>query len=338
MSENNYDKYGTEPDVTQDELKRLLDEIINEESRRQKFAGAPPKSYEKKSYELQRKNDISVENELTAHTFMDDLEENGAQHGFMDINEDELELTLAEILSDEEAPLVDEVQEEEPTPRLSRFRNHQAKPLTRERENENIKLFKQVIVDGVVFKNPILVQALGLCPVLATSTTLKGAMAMGACVLFVLIMSNVIVSLLRRHIPQNVRIVSYITIIAAFVTVVEMVFKAYLPSLATTLGLFIPLIVVNCIILSRAETFASKHGVFISLVDGLSVGVGFTFAISLLGAVREIFGNGTIWGFDIFRGHVEPMAIMTMVPGGFLALGFLAAIMQFILSKRRDRA
>ena len=191
------------------------------------------------------------------------------------------------------------------------------------------KFFKTGIIDN----NPTLVQLLGMCPTLATSTKLINAIGMGLSATAVLICSNFVISLLRKFIPNKIRIASYIVIIAGFVTIIEMVLKAFLPAIAKSLGLFIPLIVVNCIILARAESFASKNPVLPSVLDGLTMGLGFTCALSALALIREILGFGTIFDIKIFGG-VAPLPVISLPAGGFLSLGFLIALVQWLLSKK----
>ena len=197
------------------------------------------------------------------------------------------------------------------------------------------KYVKQ-LYEGIITNNPVLVQLIGMCPTLATSTSLENGLGMGLAATAVLICSNVMVSILRKIIPQKIRIASYVVIISGFVTAIEMLMKAYLPDLADSLGLFIPLIVVNCIILARAEAFASKNGPVESAVDGLAMGLGFTFALAILAAVREILGNGTIYGIPVFGESFQPATMMIMPVGGFLALGFVIAAFQKILNKKGE--
>lgn len=196
------------------------------------------------------------------------------------------------------------------------------------------KKYARQFVSGIIDNNPTLVQLLGMCPTLATSTSLENAIGMGLAATAVLAASNVVISLLRKLIPQKIRIAAYVVIIASFVTVIDLLMQAYLPSLSKSLGLYIPLIVVNCIILARAEAFASKNSVLPSFVDGLSMGVGFTLALSAIAVVREILGNGTIYGISLFGASFQPAAIMIMAPGGFLTLGLIIALVQ----KLRQRA
>ena len=171
------------------------------------------------------------------------------------------------------------------------------------------------------------------CPTLATSTSLENGVGMGLAATAVLICSNVVISALRKFIPSKVRIAAYITIIAGFVTIIDLLMQAYIPALSASLGLFIPLIVVNCIILGRAESFASKNPVLPSAVDGLAMGLGFTFALAILSTIREILGAGTILGFSIFGSGFQPISMFILPAGGFLALGFVVAVMQKIMKK-----
>ena len=194
---------------------------------------------------------------------------------------------------------------------------------------------KNILKNGIIYENPTFVQVLGMCPTLAVTTSLKNGLGMGLSVTFVLVLSNMIVSLLRRIIPQKIRIAAYVVIIATFVTVVDLVLKAYVPSLSKSLGIFIPLIVVNCIILARAEAFASKNTVVKSAVDGLGMGLGFTIALALISAIREILGNGTI--FDISLGISSPAIIMILPPGGFLTLGLILGIINVCKNRREER-
>lgn len=197
-----------------------------------------------------------------------------------------------------------------------------------------------VIINGLVRENPTFVQLLGMCPTLAVTTSLKNGLGMGLSATAVLIASNVLISLLRKIIPEKVRIAAYIVIIATFVTLIEMALNAFVQSLADQLGIFIPLIVVNCIILARAEAFASKNSVGKSALDGLGMGLGFTGALCIISAVREFFGTGAIWEIPIYGETITPPAIIAMPPGGFIVLGLLIALINFIIQKRKagDRA
>ncbi len=201
----------------------------------------------------------------------------------------------------------------------------------------NKQEMKKIFLDGIVYKNPIIVQLLGMCSALAVSTSVINGLGMGASVTAVLVFSNVIISLLRNVIPNQIRIASYIVVIAGLVTVVDMVLKAYIPSLSASLGLFIPLIVVNCIILARAESFASKNPVLASAADGLAMGIGYTAAMVVVSAIREIIGNGTILGFDIFGGNYSPALLIILPPGGFLVLGGVIALFQYVRSKTEKK-
>ncbi len=190
--------------------------------------------------------------------------------------------------------------------------------------------------NGVIVNNPTLVQLLGMCPTLATSTTLTNALGMGLSATLVLIGSNVAISLLRKIIPNKIRIAAYIVIIAGFVTMIDMLIQAYVPALSASLGLFIPLIVVNCIILARAESFASKNKPLPSALDGLSMGLGFTFALSAVALVREILGAGTIFGIKLFGGNV-PMSVLALPAGGFLTLGCVIALVQYLKGRNEKK-
>ena len=194
-----------------------------------------------------------------------------------------------------------------------------------------------MLADGIIYKNPVLVQLLGLCSMLAITTSIKNAIGMGAAVTAVLICSNLLISLLRKIIPNEVRIASFVVIISGFVTIVELLIKAYLPALDKSLGVFIPLIVVNCIILARAESFASKNGPIASILDGLTMGIGYTLALLLISAVREILGNGTFARIQIFGENFKPMLIAILPAGGFIILGILIAAVNKLLSVAKDR-
>lgn len=197
--------------------------------------------------------------------------------------------------------------------------------------NLTMKQFK----NGLITQNPVLVLLLGMCPTLATSTSLQNAVGMGIAATAVLICSNAVVSLLRKFIPDKIRIAAFVVIIAGFVTAVDLLLQAYLQELSESLGLFIPLIVVNCIILARAEAFASKNTVLRSTLDGLTMGLGFTFALCMVAFVREALGSGTLFGLRIFPESFQPALIMALPPGGFLTLGAVIALMQKLLSNRK---
>jgi Na+-translocating ferredoxin:NAD+ oxidoreductase subunit E len=190
---------------------------------------------------------------------------------------------------------------------------------------------------GLLVENPVFVLVLGLCPVLAVTTSVENAVGMGVAATFVLLMSNILVSLLRNFIPGKIRIPAYIVVIASFVTIVELVMHGYAPQLYEQLGIFVPLIVVNCIILGRAEAFASKNTLWTSILDALGMGAGFTIALVVIGASRELLGSNKLLGLEVFdlqSGvlgplHLKPMAIMTLAPGGFLVLGFIMAFLNW---------
>ena len=183
----------------------------------------------------------------------------------------------------------------------------------------------QTFTKGLVKENPILVLLLGCCPTLATTTSAINGMSMGLATTFVLIMSNLVISLLKGFIPDKVRIPCFIVVIASFVTIVQLVMQAYVPDIYETLGLFIPLIVVNCIVLGRAEAFASKNPVGPSILDGAGMGLGFTFALTILGCIRELLGNGSIFSLRILP-ETANMLLFILPPGAFICLGFLIAI------------
>ena len=201
-----------------------------------------------------------------------------------------------------------------------------------------MKKFLKQLKAGLLDNNPVLVQLLGMCPTLATTTSLENAFGMGMAATAVLICSNLFISLLRKFIPKQVRIAAYIVIISGFVTAVELLMRAYFYTLYQALGLFIPLIVVNCIILARAEAFASKNGPLPSMVDGIGMGLGFTFALCLIGTVREILGAGTLLGMQIMPSFYSPMIIFVLPAGAFLTLGFIIAAVQKIRNSAADRA
>ena len=192
-------------------------------------------------------------------------------------------------------------------------------------------------IKGLWRDNPVFVQVLGMCPVLAVSNTARNALAMGLATLFVMVMSNAVISSLRAFIPKQVRIATFILIIATFVTAVDFTIQAISLDLHKALGAFIALIVVNCLILGRAEAFASKNSIGRSIMDGLGMGLGFTFALFCLGAVREILGSGSLFGLSLFGPNFEPWVIMILPPGGFLTLGLLLAVFAHV-KERRERA
>ncbi len=182
----------------------------------------------------------------------------------------------------------------------------------------------KTLKNGLINENPVFVQVIGMCPALGVTTSAKNGIGMGLATTAVLIGSNLVISLLRKFIPSKVRIPAFIVVIASFVTLIQFLLQAYLPDLNDSLGLFIPLIVVNCIILARAEAFASKNGVISSIFDGLGMGIGFTIALTCIGVVREILGAGTIFDYQLLSSY-QPMLIMIMPPGAFFTLAFLIA-------------
>lgn len=197
--------------------------------------------------------------------------------------------------------------------------------------------YLNILKEGIITKNPTFIQLLGMCPTLAVTTTVANGIGMGLSATFVLICSNFFISVLRKFIPNKIRIASYIVIIAGFVSAVEMAIKAWLPDLASSLGLFIPLIVVNCIILARAEAFASKNAPLPSAMDGLACGIGFTLALTIISTVRELIGSGSIFGVNLLGPNYSPALIIILPAGGFLVLGFLIALVQFIMAKVERR-
>ncbi|MBP5546739.1 MAG: electron transport complex subunit E [Bacteroidales bacterium] len=197
---------------------------------------------------------------------------------------------------------------------------------------------KDIIKNGLIKENPTWVLILGMCPTLATTTSAKNGMMMGLATAFVLVMSNVVISLLKSVIPDKVRIPAFIVIIATFVTIVQMVMQAFMPDMYETLGLFIPLIVVNCIVLGRAEAFASKNNVWHSLLDGLFMGLGFTWALTLLGMVRELLGTGCFFGMSLIGKDNDGMLLMILPAGGFICLGFLMALINHLRNRNVKKA
>ncbi len=189
-------------------------------------------------------------------------------------------------------------------------------------------------IKGFYKENPVFRILLGLCPTLATSNSLQNAIGMGAAATFVLFCSNSIVSLIRKGVPNKIRIPIYIVIIATFVTITDLVMAAFAPALHKALGIFVPLIVVNCIILGRAEAFAGKNNVYLSAVDGIGMGLGFTFALTMIAVVRELFGSGTLAGIPIFGANFEPMLILILAPGAFITLGLFIGFFNWLEIKR----
>jgi len=196
----------------------------------------------------------------------------------------------------------------------------------------------QDFVRGIWKENPVLIQMLGLCPALAVTNTVKNALAMSAATFFVLCCSSVLISLFKRFIPNEVRISSYILVIATFVTVADMMLQAYAPVQHKDLGAFIALIVVNCMILGRQEAFSSKNNVFRSLLDAIGVGIGFTIALVMMGGFREILGVGTFFEIPLFGPNFEPWVIMVLPAGGFLTLGFILLGMGFFEERKKNKA
>ena len=193
------------------------------------------------------------------------------------------------------------------------------------------------LYNGVVKENPTLILMLGMCPTLAVSTRAMNGIGMGLSTTAVLILSNLVISLLRKAIPDQVRLPSYIVIVASLVTVTELLIQAYLPSLYAALGIYIPLIVVNCIILGRAEAYANKHTPLLSVMDGLGMGIGFTLALTLAGLLRELLGNGSAFGVRILPESIQPIGIFIQPPGAFLVIAFIIAVMNAIGIKTRQR-
>lgn len=188
------------------------------------------------------------------------------------------------------------------------------------------------VLNGILRENPVFALVLGMCPTLATTTSAINGMSMGLATTFVLICSNVVISLLKNLIPDKVRIPAFIVVIATFVTMVQLLMQAYLPAIYEVLGLFIPLIVVNCIVLGRAEAFAAKNTVGLSALDGLGMGLGFTLALTLIGAVRELLGTGSVFGLNLYS-ETYGMLIFVLAPGAFIVLGYLMALVQKLLKK-----
>jgi electron transport complex protein RnfE len=187
---------------------------------------------------------------------------------------------------------------------------------------------------GIIKENPIFVMALGLCPTLAVSTSVNNAIGMGAAATFVLLCSNIIISLIKNIIPKKVRIPCYILVIASFVTIVDMTMNAYLPDLHESLGLFIPLIVVNCIILGRAEAFASRNNLTHSILDALGMGLGFTFALILIAAIREFLGTGSILNIPILPSSYQPVVAAILPPGAFITIGLLMGLIVWLKQRK----
>ena len=200
--------------------------------------------------------------------------------------------------------------------------------LMKNRMNKNLN----VLINGVIRENPLLVLLLGMCPALATTSSALNGMSMGLATMFVLICSNTVISLIKNMIPDMVRIPAFIVIIAAFVTIIEMLMNAYVPALADSLGIFLPLIVVNCTVLGRAEAFASRNSVVSSIFDGFGMGLGFTIALTILGALRELMGTGKIFSLNVFPEEFGSL-LFVLAPGAFIVLGYLIAVFNKLQSK-----
>ena len=183
----------------------------------------------------------------------------------------------------------------------------------------------QIVLSGIIKNNPTFVLVLGMCPTLGTTTSAINGMGMGVATMAVLIMSNLVISLIKNLIPDKVRIPAFIVVIASFVTIIQMLMQAYVPSLYASLGVFIPLIVVNCIILGRAEAFASKNGALDSILDGVGIGLGFTLSLTIIGAVREVLGSGAIFGYQLGISEYMPL-VFVLAPGAFLVLGYVMVL------------
>jgi electron transport complex protein RnfE len=200
-----------------------------------------------------------------------------------------------------------------------------------------VRRYYHEFTKGILRENPIFFIVLGLCPALAVSTSVQNALGMGLAVTFVLVCSNAIISLMRRFIPDKIRIPCFIVVIATFVSIVELLLKAYLPGLDKSLGIFVPLIVVNCIILGRAEAFASKNPVFLSILDGLGMGFGFTLALLLISFIRETLGSGKLAGLSLSH-NFEPAMVLSLAPGALLVLGLLIGGLRWVRSLRSSSA
>ncbi|MGL4534454.1 MAG: electron transport complex subunit RsxE [Fusobacteriaceae bacterium] len=200
------------------------------------------------------------------------------------------------------------------------------------------KNYKEILTKGLVKENPVFVLLLGLCPTLGTSTSAINGLAMGLATTVVLASSNVMISAVKKIIPDKVRIPAFIMIIASLVTIVEMLMKAYLPDIYSVLGIFIPLIVVNCIVLGRAESFASKNDVFSSLLDGVGSGLGFALALTILGSIREIIGNGTWFNIVVTPASYTPALIFVLAPGAFITIGCIIATQNYLKQKKQEES
>lgn len=199
---------------------------------------------------------------------------------------------------------------------------------------------KKIFFNGIITENPTFRLVLGMCPTLAVTTSVLNGLGMGLATAFVLVCSNLVISLLRNFIPSKVRIPAFIVVIASFVTIVQLVLNAFLPDLASSLGLFIPLIVVNCIIFARAEAFASKNGLLASMTDGLGMGLGFTVSLTLISAVRELIGSGTLLGFPVLGANYPGVLLFVLAPGGYITLGLVMVAFNTVMGRidKRRRA
>lgn len=197
-----------------------------------------------------------------------------------------------------------------------------------------MKELRKIFMNGIIDENPTFRMVLGMCPTLAITTAVSNGIGMGLATTFVLVFSNLVISLLRKAIPDQIRIPAFIVVIATFVTIVQLIIKAFIPALDAALGVFIPLIVVNCIIFGRAEAFAFKNKPLPSIIDGLGMGLGFTIAITLISAVRELFGVGTLLGVQVMPAGYMPMNLLVKPAGGFIVLGLMMALMNKLLPKK----
>ena len=202
---------------------------------------------------------------------------------------------------------------------------------------EKKRSLKSVFLNGILTENPTFRLVLGTCPTMAVTTSAINGIGMGLAATFVLIGSNAVISLLRKFIPDKIRIPAFVVVICTFVTIVQMLMQAFVPTLYASLGMFIPLIVVNCIILARAEAFASKNPVGASAMDGLGMGLGFTLAITLIGSIRELIGNGSIFGLNVFGAAYEPMLLIILPAGGFIVFGLLLGLFNVLSAKAAQK-
>ncbi|MCW1712207.1 electron transport complex subunit RsxE [Synergistaceae bacterium DZ-S4] len=194
----------------------------------------------------------------------------------------------------------------------------------------------RLLKNGILTENPTFVLVLGLCPTLAVTSSASNGFGMGLAATAVLMGSNVMISMIRKFIPDEIRIPAFIVVIAGFVTIIQLLISAYAPALDKSLGIFIPLIVVNCIILARAEAFAFKNGVIGSLFDGIGMGLGFTFALTFIGSIRELLGNGTVFNFSLIPSFYQPALLVILAPGGFITLGILIALFRNLQLRKEE--